>query len=338
MSSQSTAKLTVEDVSRLTLLLSIINNGDWQGLAYSILNNPTKFVAFCHKLTRCPELNGMSILHATFRNNPPQTIVKLLLKLVPEAAQCVDCLGRLPLHIATGTRADLVSIQLLATAYPQGCCAQDSDGKTPLHMACDTQCELFESGDDDSSDTELSPPSLEVVKILIKANPSCVQLEDQDGMSALEHAIFSDSDLKVVKFLQYCTRVQCSQMAASTHDQENKKKSREDVDMQDVSMNEEQSSRVQQFSSRRISQDSTDHHYNQPMMIDNEDSDEDEAMQCAVTHANVIPALKDEFTSVQDSLMLTPPGSKRRRGGFVSVTSMHSALDIQATTTHARSA
>jgi len=340
MSSQSTAKLTVEDVSRLTLLLSIINDGEWQELAYSILNNPTKFVAFCHKLTRCPELNGMSILHATFRNNPPQTIIKLLLKLVPEAAQCVDCLGRLPLHIATGTRADLVSIELLATAYPQGCCVQDADGKTPLHMACDTQCELFESGDDDSSETELSPPSLEVVKTLIKANPSCVQLEDQDGMSALEHAIFSDSDLNVVKFLQYCTRVQCSQMAASsTQDQErNKKKSREDIDMQDVLMNEEQSSRVQQFSSRRISQDSTDHHYYQPMMDDNEDSDEDEAMQ-AVTHTNVIPALKDEFTtSLQDSLMLTPPVSKRRRGGFVGVTSMHAALDIQATTTHARSA
>ena len=334
MSSQSPTKLTAEDVSRLTLLLSIINNGDWQELAYSILNNPTKFVAFCDKLTRCPELNGMSILHATFRNNPPQTIVKLLLKLVPEAAQCVDCLGRLPLHIATGTRADLVSIQLLATAYPQGCCAQDADGKTPLHMACDTQCELFESVDDDS-ETELSPPSLEVVKTLIKANPSCVQLEDQDGMSALEHAIFSDSDLKVVKFLQYCTRVQCSQMAASTQDQE--KKNREDTDIQDVFMNEEQSSRVQQFSSRRISQDSTDHYY-QPMMIANEDSDEDEAMQ-AVTHANVIPALKDEFTtSSQDSLMLTSPGSKRRRGGFVGVTSMHAALDIQATTTHARSA
>lgn len=343
MSSQSTAKLTVEDVSRLTLLLSIINNGDWQELAYSILNNPTKFVAFCRKLARCPELNGMSILHATFRNNPPQTIVKLLLKLVPEAAQCVDCLGRLPLHIATGTRADLVSIELLATAYPQGCCAQDADGKTPLHMACDTQCELFESGDDDSSaEMELSPPSLEVVKTLIKANPSCVQLEDQDGMSALEHAIFSDSDLKVVKFLQYCTRVQCSQMAASsTQDQErNKKKSREDIDMQDVLMNEEQSSRIQQFSSRRISQDSTDHHHYQPMMVDSdEEGDEREEAMQAVTHANVIPALKDEFTtSVQDSLMLTPPGSKRRRGGFVGVTSMHSALDIQATTTHARSA
>ena len=178
----------------------------------------------------------------------------------------------------------------------------------------------------------MSPPSLEVVETLIKANPSSLQLEDQDGMSALEQAIFSDSDLKVVKFLQYCTRVQCSQMAASTQDQE--KKNREDI--QDVLREEEQSSRVQQFSSRRISQDSTDHHYYQPMMVDI--GNEEDEREAAVTRANIIPALKEEFTSVQDSLMLTPPGSKRRRGGFVGVTSMHAALDIQATTTHARSA
>lgn len=107
----------------------------------------------------------------------------------------------------TGTRADLATIQLLVTAYPHGCCVQDIDGKTPLHMACDTQCELFEQDDDEK--IELSPPSLEVVKTLIKTKPCCVQLEDQDGMSALEHSIFSDSDIKVVKLLQNATRKQC---------------------------------------------------------------------------------------------------------------------------------
>ena len=206
--SSSTTKLTAKDVSQLTLLLSVINNSDWKALAYLICKNPTKFQALCRKLVQCRELNGMSILHATLRHNPPEEIVNALLKLVPEAAQCVDCLGRLPLHICTGTRADLASIQLLVATYPQGCCVQDIDGKTPLHMACDTQCELFEQ-DDDENQTELSPPSLEVVFTLIKANPSCVQLEDQDGMSSLEHSIFSDSDIKVVKLLQNATRKQC---------------------------------------------------------------------------------------------------------------------------------
>ena len=206
-SSTTTTKLTAKDVSQLTLLLSVINNSDWKALAYLIYKNPTKLQALCRKLVRCPELNGMSILHATLRHNPPETIVNALIKLVPEAPQCVDCLGRLPLHICTGTRTDLASIQLLVTAYPQGCCVQDIDGKTPLHMACDTQCKLFEQ--DDDVETELSPPSLEVVKTLIKTKPCCVQLEDQDGMSALEHSIFSGSDIKVVKLLQNETRKQC---------------------------------------------------------------------------------------------------------------------------------
>ena len=197
----------------MTLLLSVINNSDWKALAYLIYKNPTKLQALCRKLVRCPELNGMSILHATLRHNPPETIVNALIKLVPEAPQCVDCLGRLPLHICTGTRADLASVQLLVTAYPQGCCVQDVDGgKTPLHMACDIQCKLFEQDDDE--ETELSPPSLEVVKTLIKTKPCCVQLEDQDGMSALEYSIFSDSDIKVVKLLQNATRKQC-QMSSS---------------------------------------------------------------------------------------------------------------------------
>ena len=41
MSSPTATKLTVEDVSRLTLLLSIINNGDWQELQEAIENQIT---------------------------------------------------------------------------------------------------------------------------------------------------------------------------------------------------------------------------------------------------------------------------------------------------------
>jgi hypothetical protein len=39
-----------------------------------------------------------------------------------------------------------------------------------------------------------------------------VVVEDQDGMTALEHAIISDASLKVVEFLQITTRVQCEQL------------------------------------------------------------------------------------------------------------------------------
>ena len=47
------------------------------------------------------------------------------------------------------------------------------------------------------------------MQALIAASPSSVPLEDEDGMSALEHAIFSDAPIRVVKLLQHVTRKQC---------------------------------------------------------------------------------------------------------------------------------
>ena len=145
-------------------------------------------------------------LHACVRFSPPPHIVQLLIDLVPESPSSVDCLMRCPLHVAAGTRASLPVIQMLTQAYPDACDIQDVDGKTPLTLACDAACELFE-GDRNSHERE--PPSYQVVKVLLVASVSSVPLEDNDGMSALEHAIFSDAPIEVIKLLQHVTRRQC---------------------------------------------------------------------------------------------------------------------------------
>ena len=114
---------------------------------------------------------------------------------------------RCPLHVAAGTRASLPVMKILSDAYPDACDIQDIDGKTPLTLACDAACELFEG--DQNTSTKRVPPSFEVVKVLLKASASSVPLEDNDGMSALEHAIFSDAPIQVIKILQHMTRKQC---------------------------------------------------------------------------------------------------------------------------------
>ena len=119
----------------------------------------------------------------------------------------MDCLMRCPLHVAAGTRASLPVMKILSDAYPDACDIQDIDGKTPLTLACDAACELFEG--DQNTSTKRVPPSFEVVKVLLKASASSVPLEDNDGMSALEHAIFSDAPIQVIKILQHMTRKQC---------------------------------------------------------------------------------------------------------------------------------
>ena len=148
-------------------------------------------------------------LHACSRFNPPLHVVQVLLELLPESPNLVNCMNRTPLHIAAGTRADLSIIQLLASASPSACSIQDVDGMTPLHLACDSTCELF-AGDEDC---QRDPPTYEVLSTLIKAYPQAVTLQDNEEMSALEHAIMSDAPIEVVKYLQLVTRLQ-NQMKA----------------------------------------------------------------------------------------------------------------------------
>jgi hypothetical protein len=57
-------------------------------------------------------------------------------------------------------------------------------------------------------DCKRDPPTYDVVSTLIKAYPSAVTLEDEEEMSALEHAIMSDAPIRVVKCLQFVTSQQ----------------------------------------------------------------------------------------------------------------------------------
>ena len=70
-------------------------------------------------------------------------------------------------------------------------------GNTPLHMACDRNCVLFE-GSVNSNDA----PRYDVVNSLLSVSPSSVTLEDADEMTAIEYALLSSGDLRVVKMLQ----------------------------------------------------------------------------------------------------------------------------------------
>ena len=149
-------------------------------------------------------------LHACARFNPPAHIVTGLLELVPESPSCVDCMGRTPLHIAAGMRANLSTIQLLTDVYPAACAIPDKDGMTPLHLACDSACELF-VGDEQCCERE--PPSYDVVSMIINAWPSVVPQEDNYDRSALEYAILSGAPMKVVRLLQAVTINQTKKQA-----------------------------------------------------------------------------------------------------------------------------
>jgi len=102
-----------------------------------IRKDPEKFRSVSEALARSTWLNGMTILHACIRFDPPPQIVQMIIDLTPFSPNCVDCLNRTPLHVAAAIRANPKSVAILISACRQACAFQDADGKTPLHYACD---------------------------------------------------------------------------------------------------------------------------------------------------------------------------------------------------------
>lgn len=96
----------------------------------------------------------------------------------------------------------------------------DWEGKTPLHLACDGGCNLFEEETDDdhgmdndhhdhdkimASPIYKNKPCHDTIQVLLNACPLAAVVEDQDGMTALEHAIISNASIKIVGLLQGAT-------------------------------------------------------------------------------------------------------------------------------------
>lgn len=185
-------------LSYLTILLNLIERRDWTSFSKAALQNPNSLSSLCECMANTDAFNGMSILHAVVRNRPPVEIVAGIIKICPDTPAACDCLNRTPLHVAAGINASVEVIKLLAVAYPGACNMQDEDGRTPLHFLCDVDCKLFE----DDKQEQRDPPSFASVYALLTVSFTPVSIEDKDGMCPLEYAIFSDSDLVVVKLLQ----------------------------------------------------------------------------------------------------------------------------------------
>lgn len=73
---------------------------------------------------------------------------------------------------------------------------------------------------------------MHVIRLLSLASPKTVGLEDDDGTSALEYAILSNSDILVVKFLMHTTQMQFIRDPSVVHGQYESKRNLEFILMQ----------------------------------------------------------------------------------------------------------
>eukprot|EP00985_Skeletonema_marinoi_P017716 scaffold9780_cov80-Skeletonema_marinoi.AAC.1 len=134
----------------------IDRSSEWEKFrSFTLEPSPAHFRARTNIIAQTPELNGMTLLHATAKCNPPPELVLDMIEICPDLLAARDCLGRTPLHVAAGSGVAPLLIQILAHVYPSACDVQDVDGKTPLHFACDSSSVLFEDDHNNESATHL---------------------------------------------------------------------------------------------------------------------------------------------------------------------------------------
>mmetsp|Transcript_5876 Transcript_5876/g.8768 ORF Transcript_5876/g.8768 Transcript_5876/m.8768 type:complete len:253 (+) Transcript_5876:226-984(+) len=202
MSTMKSSPATKSASSSLVLLFRLIEANDWQEFTSKFLTDSEgrkTFQFLAALVSKSSSFNGMTILHACARFDPPAVLILRIIELSPDAVRSQDCLDRTPLHVAAGCHASTAVMRVLVDHYPEACMAQDKDGRTPLHMACDSSCELFE---DDKREMERPPPSYRTIAVLLSAKLDSAVLEDKDGMSAIEYALCSDADIKTVRLIQ----------------------------------------------------------------------------------------------------------------------------------------
>lgn len=194
--------------SSLVHFFHLIEANDWGKVYSEFLSNDERrryFQRLASLVEESEFFNGMTLFHACARFNPPLRVVHEIILLCPNAPCAQDCLRRTPLHVMAGTGTPSEIIQVLANAYPDACMIQDVDGRTPLHFACDSSCELFEDNIRKKKSSK-NIPSIDTIRVLLEASPDSVLLDDDEGMSAIEFALFSNAELKTVKFLQKATQ------------------------------------------------------------------------------------------------------------------------------------
>ena len=206
----TTSSSTVTELNPVAVLLRLSQSKEWQVIRTLMsTSSPDCLFNLACSITLSSEnkLEGMTLLHAVVRSNPPLDIVAKIIRVYPEMLAHRDDFDRTPLHIAADSEVSPMLLKFIARAYPAACDAQDEDGRTPLHYVCDTSSfsyVLF--ADTNATPQHQEAPKHEAIAALLSESLNAATIEDDDEMSPLEHAIMCEASLKTVKLLQVSAR------------------------------------------------------------------------------------------------------------------------------------
>lgn len=106
-------------------ILELIVDQEWDSFRSNALLDRDIFHHLDSVVSSCSQLNGMTVLHAVVRYNPPLDLVEQIIQYCPDMPAVQDCVGRTPLHVAAGSGASVGLLNILAHAYPEACDVQD---------------------------------------------------------------------------------------------------------------------------------------------------------------------------------------------------------------------
>lgn len=144
-----------------TVLWSMLESSDWAGSLARIASHPSE--------ARTVHEQGRRPLHVACADDAPAVVVQALLKAYPEASTLVGTSGMTPMHLTCSSAHASVHIVrvLLELGKPEQCRIRDLDGDLALHAAC------------------RSGAPLEVLEVLLRANPAAVHERDYEGLTPL---------------------------------------------------------------------------------------------------------------------------------------------------------
>lgn len=183
---------------RLPSLLQLILSSQWNQVKRILSNKTSTEIAdeyFQHPQYK--EHGGL--FHMACRSNPPIEIIELFADLFPEEMFKLDKDGQSPLHVAVACSAKPGIIRMLIEFDPEMVNTADAHGRTPLHYACKS---YFQNCRGKFQRAVCESWTLTVIRALCRSTSSSINMEDVDGMTAMEYAIESEVDLRIIKYLQ----------------------------------------------------------------------------------------------------------------------------------------
>jgi hypothetical protein len=155
---------------------------------------------------------GSYPIHIAITNNASFSMIKLLVRAGPRVLSKKDGAGLVPLSLALRCESALSSndhsfydlIMLLLSANQGASKIPDNRMQTPLHYACmSIGSGAFHDMKKSSSSSQDKPSHLNILKLLVEANPEAIHQQNFNGRTPLELAQYGDKcDDECIAYLQ----------------------------------------------------------------------------------------------------------------------------------------